>query len=520
MTANLQESRLLQAQIPGSLYRAEQVRRLDQAAIQAEGIDGYALMKRAGQAAFAALLSRWPDLSRNVGIQVFCGAGNNGGDGYVVALLAYQQQIPVRVISLADPDRLQGEALQACEACISAGMKIELWHDDIGVSGDVIVDALLGTGLTDEVRAQYAEAIRRINDSFRPVLALDIPSGLNADTGAAAGAIIQADLTVTFVGMKPGLLTGTGPEVCGELQFAGLGIDDKVYAQEPASVRRLSHQDFTSLVPPRSRTAHKGMYGHVLILGGHYGMAGAAVMAAEAALSCGAGKVSAGTRPEHTVIINIRCPEIMAHGIEAKHANPAAVDNLLKGKDVLVVGPGLGQTDWSQQLLVRALNAGKPIVLDADALNLLAEQPDLLQGINTPRIMTPHPGEAARLLSWTIAEIEADRFRAVQELKERYSATVVLKGAGSLVAGSAGISLCSHGNPGMAVAGMGDVLSGIIGSLLAQGLTPEQAAGFGVWLHAMAGDLHATDSGERGMRATDLIPYARKLINNISDGGL
>ncbi len=511
---------LSQGRLPVLLYRAEQVRRLDQAAIQAEGIDGYTLMQRAGQAAFDALLGRWPDLSRNVGIQVFCGAGNNGGDGYVVALLAHRQQIPVRVISLVEPEKLQGEALQAYEACCAEGMKIERWHDDIGVSGDVIVDALLGTGLSGEVREGYAEAIRRINSGSCPVMALDIPSGLNADTGAAAGATIQADLTVTFVAMKQGLLTGTGPAVCGELQFAGLGIDDKVYAQEPASVTRLSHQHFISLVPPRSRTAHKGMYGHVLVLGGTHGMAGAAVMAAEAALSCGAGKVSVGTQPEHTTIINIRCPEIMAQGIEAKHANSTTVDHLLEGKDVLVVGPGLGQTDWSQQLLVSALNAGKPVVLDADALNMLAKQPELLQGIDTPRIMTPHPGEAARLLNWSIAEVEADRIGAVQELKERYSVTVVLKGAGSLVAGASGISLCSHGNPGMAVAGMGDVLSGIIGSLLAQGLTPEQAAGFGVWLHAMAGDLNAYEFGERGMRATDLIPYARKLINKISDGGL
>ncbi|WP_461535789.1 NAD(P)H-hydrate dehydratase [Spongorhabdus nitratireducens] len=507
---------LSQGRLPVSLYRAEQVRRLDQAAIEAEGIDGYTLMQRAGQAAFDALLNRWPDLSRTVGIQIFCGAGNNGGDGYVVALLAHKQQIPARVIALADPETLQGEALQAYQDCVAAGVKTELWHDEIGVSGDVVVDAMLGTGLSGPIRGNYAEAIRRINISNTPVLALDIPSGLNADTGAEAGQAVRADLTITFVGMKQGLLTGAGPAVCGELQFAGLEIADRVYEQEQPAVQRLTHNNFVSLLPPRERIAHKGMHGHVLVLGGNHGMAGAAVMAAEAGLAIGAGKVTVGTQPEHTTIFNIRCPEIMAYGLD-QQLDP--LDKLLADKQALVVGPGLDKTDWSLQVLTKALATEIPMVLDADALNLIAEQPELIRNSTAPRVLTPHSGEAARLLKCTAAEVEADRIGAVREMKERYGSCVILKGAGSLVTGPSGIRLCCHGNPGMAVAGMGDVLSGIVGSLLAQGLEPEQAAGVAVWLHAMAGDECAAASGERGMRATDLVPYARKLINKISSGG-
>ena len=379
---------------------------------------------------------------------------------------------------------------------------------------------MLGTGLSGSVRGTYAEAIRRINISNTPVLALDIPSGLHADTGAEAGQAVRADVTITFVGMKQGLLTGVGPAVCGELQFAGLKIADRVYAQEQPAVQRLTHNDFVSLVPPRDRIAHKGLHGHVLVLGGNHGMAGAAVMAAEAGLAMGAGKVTVGTQPEHTTIFNIRCPEIMAYGLD-QQLNPQLnpLDQLLADKQALVIGPGLAKTDWSQQVLIKALATDIPMVLDADALNLIAEQPELLRNSVAPRVLTPHSGEAARLLKCSAAEVEADRIGAVREMKERYGSCVILKGAGSLVAGSSGIRLCCHGNPGMAVAGMGDVLSGIVGSLMAQGLKPEQAAGVGVWLHAMAGDECAAVSGERGMRATDLVPYARKLINKISSGG-
>ncbi|CAM3847515.1 NAD(P)H-hydrate dehydratase [Parendozoicomonas haliclonae] len=500
--------------LPHSLYTAEQTRNLDAEAIQVHGISGIELMKRAGQAAFEAVLKQWPQIARGGTLQIFCGAGNNGGDGYIIAALARQRYIPVRVVTLKDPDQLTGDARKAWEWYRSLSGRTQPWSELISITGDLVIDAMLGTGLTGEVSGDYASAIDAINTSGKPVIAIDIPSGLSADSGMALGRSIQADLTVTFIGMKRGLVTGTGPQVCGQIIFSDLQVPAAVYETVPATAKLIKKRELTGLIHPRARDAHKGHYGHLLIVGGDHGMGGAAIMAAEAAMRSGAGLVTLATRPEHVMASMVRRPEVMARAV----ATGIDLEALLKGKTAVVIGPGLGKEAWGAELLKVVLSSDLPVLLDADALNLLAETPELLQARENC-VITPHPGEASRMLGVTIPEIAADRFGSVEQLQALCGGAAVLKGAGSLVAvpenGHVCTYICRAGNPGMAVAGMGDVLSGVIGALLAQGLSAAEAARLGVWLHASAGDECAKAEGEAGMAATDLIPAVRRLINGL-----
>ena len=497
--------------LPHALYTAEQVRRLDAEAIGNHRIPGIELMKRAGQATFDILFNTWLQSGRNKSVQVFCGGGNNGGDGYIIAALALQRYIPVKVISLCPPDRLTGDARKACDWFRELGGRCRPWSDAIKVSDGVLVDAMLGTGLSGPVKGGYVDAIALLNRSVNPVLAVDLPSGLCADTGAELGCAVQANITVSFIGMKQGLLTGAGPRCCGELRFSGLGVPEAIYSTERSSARLLHHRQMTALGRPRHKDAHKGDYGHLLVVGGDHGMGGAAVMAAETALRCGTGLVTLATRPEHVLPSLVRRPEVMARGID----NPVGLALLLEGKTAIAIGPGLGQDSWGLEMLRIVLESGLPVVLDADALNLLAMSPELIKP-GPHMVLTPHPGEAGRLLGLSTGEVSGDRFSAVRALQTLCGGAAVLKGAGSLVCSDSGVDICSKGNPGMAVAGMGDVLTGVVGSLLAQGHSARDAARMGVWVHACAGDDCAAESGEYGMAATDLIPAIRRLVNLIN----
>lgn len=488
--------------LPVELYRAAQVRELDAAAVRDAGIAGMTLMENAGAAAWRLLAAAWPQARC---ITVICGAGNNAGDGYVIARLAAESGRQVRVIALKPPDGLDGDAATAAQRFLKAGRTVEAWDGD-ALEADVIVDALLGTGIDREVSGDFRGVIDAVNDSGRPVLAVDIPSGLGADTGAVMGAAVRAAHTITFVGLKQGLFTGRGPACCGQLHFDDLGVPAAVYAGVSAAARRLSHELLQSLLPPRSRSAHKGDFGHVLVVGGDYGFAGAVRLAAEAAARTGAGLVSVATRPEHAFQLPAARPEIMARGVDAA----ADLKPLLERATVVAVGPGLGQSDWSQALLARLLETGLPLVVDADALNLLAREP----AARGNWILTPHPGEAGRLLDCSAAAVQADRFAAARALRDRYRGTVVLKGSGTLVLEEAGpCGICDGGNPGLASGGTGDILTGVIAGLLAQGLAPARAAALGVCLHAAAGDQAAAGGGERGLLATDLLPWLRRLAN-------
>jgi ADP-dependent NAD(P)H-hydrate dehydratase / NAD(P)H-hydrate epimerase len=489
-----------------SLYTANEIYALDAAAIAA-GIPGIQLMKRAGSAAYDVLLQRFPKPEL---ISVYTGAGKNGGDGYVLAALAAQRLQPVHIIQLCPPDKLTGEARQAYEFARQAGVAMTPFAQASAPQAGVIVDALLGIGLRGDVSAPFAAAIEQINQSGLPVLAIDIPSGLNADSGAAQGALVQAMLTITYIGIKRGLLTGRGPAVCGELVLADLGIGEDVFSQTKPRAESLQLSHLLNLLPLRRADAHKGDFGHVMVIGGDVGYGGAAIMAAEAAARAGTGLVSIATRPEHVAAVLARRPEIMACGV----VSGQALEPLLSRPSVLVVGPGLGRSPWSEQMLQQALKTSLPMVLDADALNIIAEGRVVPQV--APRdnwLLTPHPGEAARLLGITTQEVMADRFGCAERLHKTFGGAVILKGAGSLVAGdSEKIGVVTQGNPGMATGGMGDILSGIAGALIAQGLSVDNAARLSAVVHASAADLAADEMGQRGLLAMDVIPYVCQLM--------
>ena len=486
------------------LYTAEQTRALDHCAIHEHGVPGIILMSRAAAAAFDKLIETWPEPEH---IQVLCGTGNNGGDGFLIADLAHKRGIPTTVLQLGDASKISGDALQAREQALANGVNIGAYEDTPLMAIGVIVDAMLGTGLGGDVRGAYCDAIAAINATGTAVLAVDIPSGLCSDSGRVLGTAVRADLTVTFIGLKRGLFTGEAADYTGAVQFTDLAVPPEVYSSVSSRCSRLELEPLLEALPSRPANAHKGLYGTVLVIGGDEGMAGAAAMAAEAALRCGAGLVRVATRPEHVAALVARTPEVMPLGV----SSGPELEPLLEAADVLVVGPGLGQSPWSEYLLQMAAASGKPMVLDADGLNLLAAGK---LGSEYPRdnwVLTPHPGEAARLLQCATQEVQADRFAAAQALQQRYGGVVVLKGYGTLIAGADELLLSDYGNPGMASGGMGDVLSGVLGSLLAQHLPPLRATALGVCLHGAAADIAAAE-GQRGLAASDLIPEMRALL--------
>lgn len=490
--------------MPSALYTAAQCRELDRIAIEDFAIPGFVLMQRAGRVAFNQLLLRWaqPPL-----MTVFCGSGNNGGDGYIIAALAAKQNYPVQVVQVGDPSRLRGDAAEAHRLAQQAGVSMLPLASAETPAAGVIVDALLGTGSKGAPRGDYQQAIRLINDSGLPVLAVDIPSGLDPDTGQIQGDCVSAHVTTTFIGVKRGLYTGQAPAYAGEILFDSLGVPPEVYSRVVSQVEYLQDTAFDHLLRPRAPDAHKGHFGHVLVIGGDRGMGGAVLMAAEAAGRVGAGLVSVATRPQHVSALLSRRPEFMVQGVDSADE----LDDLLERASVVVLGPGLGRSDWSREIFARVIAESLPKVVDADGLNLLSENPDAVAD-GAPWVLTPHPGEAARLLGQTVAEVQADRFASARKLQEGFDAVVVLKGAGSLIASRDRIALSTRGNPGMATGGMGDVLSGVIGGLLAQGFDLVNAAEAGVLIHGKAADLVARD-GQRGMLATDLFVHLRSLVN-------
>ena len=485
-------------ELPDVLYSAAQVRDLD-ARLIAAGTPGFELMKRAAHATWRALRRRWPE---GRVLTVLTGRGNNAGDGYLVAALAERAGWQVEVLAVGDPDAFTGDAALACAEARGCGVSIWPWVAGTVMEG-IVLDALLGTGLVGAVRSPYTEAIEAINASGLPVVAVDIPSGLCADSGQVLGCAVRAQLTVTFIGLKFGLLTGQAPDWVGTLVFDDLQADAAIVAQVCGIARRLSVDSLPRLAA-RLPASHKGQFGRVLVIGGERGMGGAALLSAESALRSGAGMVSLATRSEHVAAALARLPEVMTAGIDSANQ----LMGLVEQASVLVVGPGLGQASWGRSLLSVAANAGRPQVWDADALNLLASG---AAGLPGGSVITPHPGEAARLLGITTQQVQADRRAAVQTLAQKYDAVCVLKGAGSLIADPTGsLALCDRGHPAMASAGLGDVLAGLIGALLAQGLPPFEAACLGVWLHASAG--HSEGQRGRGLAASDLIPAIRQLL--------
>ncbi|MEO7387753.1 MAG: NAD(P)H-hydrate dehydratase [Gammaproteobacteria bacterium] len=496
------------------IWTPDAVRTLDATATSAFGIAGYELMGRAAAAVCFLASNRWPDASRWV---VLCGGGNNGGDGYVVARLARGAGHDVQVCALTDPTRLTGDAATAYRDFIAAGGTLQPFDATLLADAGLVVDAILGTGLSRPVTGALRTAIEAVNAARRPVLAVDIPSGLDAASGLPLGMAVRADLTATFVGRKLGLYLGDGPAHTGQLHFFDLAIPAGVVARAGltghARLRLFTADELPRLLLPRPATAHKGNFGHVLLVGGNHGMSGAIRLAGEAALRSGAGLVSVATRPAHAVLLPLARPEIMCHGVStAEDLAP-----LLARATVVAVGPGLGQDDWARGLLAAVLATRVPLIVDADALNLLRDHPVRRDDWT----LTPHPGEAARLLARSGADVQRNRLDALEALRDRFGGTVILKGNCTLVGGADGAAwVIPTGNPGMATAGMGDVLTGITAGLLAQattigstttGSTMDLAAA-AAFVHGAAGDV-AARGGQRGIVASDVIGELRPWLN-------
>ncbi|MFC3913141.1 NAD(P)H-hydrate dehydratase [Pseudaeromonas sharmana] len=488
------------ATLPYSLYCTEQIHALEALAMAQCGAG--TLMARAGQALFACA-TRISPARASACWWIFCGSGNNGGDGYVLARLARAAGVDVQLFAVAAP-RPGSEAEAACQAWLAAGGSVlSRLPTTISSLPALLVDALLGIGLRSAPRPEYADWMAFINAQPAPVLAVDIPSGLLADTGAAPGAVVHADVTLSLLALKPGLFTGRGADYCGRVCHAALDVDVASLGGVLPSLQRLDYQRIGSLLTPRSRTAHKGECGRVLIVGGAEGMSGAVRLAGEGALRSGAGLVRVFTHPAHASVLNLGRAELM---VSSGRDEEAVSD--CQWANIRVVGPGLGQAEWGQQVWFQQLALPGPLLLDADGLNLLARNPRH----RDDWILTPHPGEAARLLDCSTSDIEADRITSVRRLQQRYGGVVLLKGAGTLICDGDQIWLCHEGNPGMASGGMGDLLSGIIAALYAQGLSQAEACCAGACIHGEAADLAAAD-GERGLLASDLLLYIRKLVN-------
>jgi len=483
--------------LPIAVYSAEQVRALDQRAIATLDVPGYTLMKRAGEASLRYLRARWPMALR---IVIVCGGGNNGGDGYVLARFAQAAGLEVSVIAAAPVAGLRGDARQAHADFVASGGSARPLSAGLLRDGEVIVDAVFGTGLSRPVREEGAEVIRAINAAGRPVFAIDVPSGLDSDSGMPLGEAVRADSTVTFVALKTGLFLGEGPERAGRIFFDDLEVPVPDIPQFSPRLQRITETCVVQALPRRARQAHKGDFGRVLIIGGGVGMPGAACLRA------GAGLVTVATAPENLVAIAAGRPELICVALHT----PADLAPALERAEVVAIGPGLGRSAWSQELVRLTLESTKPLVVDADALNIIAES-GKRQRDNW--ILTPHPGEAARLLGVDTAEVQADRLAALAALIRYYGGTIALKGAGTLV-GRHGKApgLCERGNPGMASAGMGDVLTGAIAGVLAQCEDPWLATRAAVMAHALAGDA-AARPGERGLLASDVARELQACVN-------
>ncbi len=478
------------------LFTGSEVRELDRIAIEEFKIPGLTLMRRAADACLAQIAFGYPQIGE---VTVFCGGGNNAGDGYIIAGMLAEKGHRVLVNVVGDPDKLGADALAAYEYCESTSALLEF--ENFLITGDLVVDALLGTGLSGPVRRRYADVIQLLNGNERPVLSVDIPSGLCADTGSILGFAVTAEMTVTFIGRKRGLYTNDGPDHAGTVVLDTLGVPEDVYESLKSIPVGVLPAPF---FPARAKNSYKTTHGHLLVIGGDHGMGGAVILSAEAALRTGAGLVTVATRPENVAALLARRPEIMARGVEkGEQLTP-----LLEKVTALVVGPGLGQGDWSRELLSVALASKLPVLIDADGLNILAK----MELRREEWVLTPHPGEASTLLGRT--GIQADRFSSVTEIQKKYGGVVLLKGVGTLVARESEISLCPFGNPGMATAGMGDVLSGVIGALMAQGYECYEAAAKGAVLHARAGDDVAGEKGEIGLIASDVIEAIQRLASS------
>ncbi|QKI88521.1 NAD(P)H-hydrate dehydratase [Thiomicrorhabdus xiamenensis] len=498
------------------LFSAQQSRQIDRFAIQSLNMPGILLMKRAAWHAFQTTQAFYPDIRK---LDILCGTGNNGGDGFALAQFAQLQGKEARIWLLGDAQKIQHDALTTFKEAQALGIPIQSISKYPSAQTHhekrLIIDALFGTGLDRPLSAELQTLIQAINEKDLPVIALDTPSGLDSDSGRILGAAIQAQHTCSFITYKIGQFTLHGRDLCGQIHFFDLGLPDDAYRQNLAdSIGMHGMRYWRDKIPKPDSTHHKGRAGVDLLIGGNSQMEGALQIAASGSLHCGAGLVHIYS-PHSGYLRDI--PEIQCHAPENSD-----LKTLIAKADAIAIGPGLGQNDWARQSLRELIeNAhNKTLILDADALNLLAQKDDseiaairktLQQGHNE-WILTPHPGEAARLLNCSVEDIQNDRAHAIRQLQQKYGGIVVLKGNGSLIFDGKQMELCPDGNPGMAVGGMGDLLSGIICALAAQNKNPFTAACLGVYLHANAGDKAAETFGLAGVTPSRMLDSIGKLL--------
>ncbi len=493
--------------LPEQLYFSSTVREGEKEAARKLNIPMFELMQRAGQSVFEAIQQRFTSCRH---ILVVCGKGNNGGDGYVVARLALQSGFQVTLWQVDDHQLLQGDAQRAKQLFVEAGGVIGTAGGEVPEGVDVIVDGILGTGITGTVRPSTQSVIDAINQSPCPVVSIDTPSGLDTDSGRILGSAVKADLTVTFISVKRGTVTGQARRCTGDLLFAGLGVEDVFVEQNPTHTM-LTNTGWLSKLKSREQDSHKGSHGRLLVVGGGEGMSGAAYLASAAALRSGSGLVATQCHESSAVPTRSLLPEAMV-------GTSASLSERIKWCSVICLGIGLGRDDWGREqfnlvLKDAMVNPQRPIVIDADGLYWLSKTSQEARPWKNS-VITPHPGEAAMLLNCDIAEVEADRYQAAFKLSKRFGCVTVLKGAGTLICDGETTVVCHAGNAGMATGGMGDVLAGVISSLLGQGYLPMEAATLGTLIHSMAADSVAQQYGQIGMLASDLLPEIRAVINH------
>ncbi len=521
------------------LVNASEMRELDRRAIQEVGLPSLVLMENAGRTTYQILRREFPDLAGEVA--VVAGRGNNGGDGFVVARYLANDGIPVVVLLLGQRHDVKGDARVNLDILAQQGVQVVEVAGEADLNpvihrlakASLVVDALLGTGLNAPVKGMMATLIERLNRLRPPVLAVDIPTGLSADTGEVLGVALQARVTVTFGWPKVGQLVPPGRDYVGRLWQVDISIPPRLAREAPLELAE--GRELRALLPPRPFGSHKGTFGHLLVLAGSAGKTGAAAMAAEAALRAGAGLVTLGVGASLLDLLAAKLTEAMTLPLPeppgARALGRAALDPIrefLEPKSTVALGPGLGTHPETGELVRRlARELPQAMVIDADGLNNLAADPACLQGAAGPRILTPHPGEMGRLVGLSTQEVQARRLDLARETAARLGTTLVLKGAQTLVADPGGkVSLNNTGNPALASGGTGDVLTGLIGGFLAQGLAPWDAARLGVYLHGLAADCFAAQHGPRGMIAGDLLrlfprvlgDFARGLIPIIEEG--
>lgn len=488
----------------------EQIRELDRGAIAA-GIPGEELMERAGYAV-ARTAVEFLKRRDSRSVLLFAGKGNNGGDAIVAARHLAGAGCRATLILLCRRQELQGDSLLHFQKLVSAIQVLELpTLDEISEvvaesEPSVVVDGLLGTGLKGDVREPSDTAIKVINGLHRPVVAIDIPSGLDSDTGEVRGVCVRADVTVTMGLPKVGLLKPAAADFVGHIEMADIGFSRQAVDEIQTDVELITGPDVAPLLPSRRRSAHKGDFGHLLIIAGSEGYTGAPVLVAHAAARAGAGLVTLAVPRNIYPIVAANCPpEVMPHPVDFEQIGPT----YFTAFDAVAVGPGLGQHAETQKLVWKVVSGCPlPMVVDADALNAMGQRVVALKKLQKPLVLTPHPGEMGRLIGKTAQEVQADRWNIARGFSNDYGVVTVLKGAGTVVTDKSGpLWINSTGNPGMAKGGMGDALTGIIGALLAQGLAPFDAARAGVFVHGRAGDLASEKLGERAMQTTDLIEH-------------